>query len=229
MHNSNLSTSYVPECPCIELNKVVTDVDVINALKMLSYDFDVLDKSTRNLHIDTIAERKEKFLASLFEVESANCYLSETEFTLYAGNLEEASRIKAKVNLFGFKNVQTFAAKWDEMYTGTKFKYGVNVNQRTSLRFGKPELSLENILTRMLPKFFNLIEDYTIFTYSYHHDYRITLNDKNVALLALENINKILEDLSNYSRKKCGEAFNLTCVTDYKIDTVDIKFILTSQ
>lgn len=126
-------------------------------------------------------------LSTYFDGRPCHCYMTTTDFWVYASSLNDASEIKAKARMFGYKNIRTIKVKYSD---GEPFitEFAVVVTATSDLIIGEIAQKFFDILKPVFDDFKMSI----LCTHGHYRRYSLTLSSMTEAMTLQERIETIL-------------------------------------
>lgn len=181
-----------------------------------------MPKKARELANVHNAKIHQKFLTEQFGGRTTSCYLSTSEFWVYAQTTEEVNDIKAQAKAFGYKNLESFAP-WsgdpDNKQADPNGAFAVRVSEMNDLIIGKQATKLVGFLQELAA----VVEDHITFTYAHMSKVTFTLNDEVAAHLFA----KAILDFFDIGAKHAGLAVIIDPIVSHTLDTFKLSVSLS--
>lgn len=177
------------------------------------------DRSAAHNHNSALYEG---FLSDAFDGRATSCFMTGSDFWVYAQSIEEAEVIKAKAKGFGYTNIETlepWSGDPDNRQADPKGAYAVRVCEMTDLIIGKPAQSLVKLFSELA----ELVKDHITYTYAHLNTVTYTFNDAMAATLFAKSIldfNMIME--------KANTIATVEPIAKYTLDTFKLTITLSS-
>ena len=152
------------------------------------------------------ARRIQKQLSRIFGGRDTSCFISVSEFWVYASSWKDVELIKRQARALGYKNIETFVPKvgdpMDDKKSiddpNPKHAFACRINKSESLIFGdhsKKWLELHKFQI-------DNMQDHIIYTYCYNTDARFTFGEKIAASILYAGLLSQYEGMQKEAKRQ---------------------------
>jgi hypothetical protein len=181
-----------------------------------------MPNKARELANEHNAKIHQKFLTEQFGGRTTSCYLSTSDFWVYAQTIEEVNDIKAQAKAFGYKNLEAFVP-WsgdpDNKQVDPNGDFAVRASEINDLIIGESAKKLVEFLQELVA----VVEDHITFTYAHMSKVTFTLNDEVAAYLLAKSI----LDFFDIGAKLAGLAVIIDPIVSHTLDTFTLSVSLS--